>query len=298
MRLGVAPHPLWPRQSADFGDVVETAKAAERLGFHHVFAAGHVLAGDVGLTMDPLVLLAAVAGATKRVELLTSVVVLPLYQSVVLANQTATLDVVAGGRLVLGVGAGWDAEEYAAVGVPFDQRGAITDEHLQVLRSLWSERPASFQGRYTTVRKTSIGVPPISDGGPRVWVGGHSDAALRRALRFAEAWHGSGIDAAAAAETRRRLDALSLDGDRDPGTLKLTSGQFLVPPGLAATQPLPFRPLGGAAPSAAALIDELSALELAGVTVCSLWMPIPAQQLLDGLEWVASEILPHVGDQS
>lgn len=294
MEIGVSPHPLGPRHPGDFGDVLEVARLAEALGFQHVFAAGHVLAGDAGLTMDPMVLLSAVAGATSRVELLTSVVVLPLYNPVVLANQASTLDAISAGRLVLGVGTGWDTAEYAAVGVPFAERGARADEQLEVLRALWADMPADFHGRFTSLRQATIGVPPGTPGGPRVWVGGHSDAALRRALRFADAWHGSIVDVTGATEVGRRLEALGDEVGRDPATLRLTAGQFIAPPGIPQAQPVSGRPLGGTTPTAASVIDELGALGEAGVSACSVWMPVAPEHLPDGMRWLADEVLPHV----
>jgi alkanesulfonate monooxygenase SsuD/methylene tetrahydromethanopterin reductase-like flavin-dependent oxidoreductase (luciferase family) len=108
------------------------------------------------------------------------------------ANQAATLDVVSGGRLILGVGTGWNPDEFEAVGVPVRERGARIDDHLEAAKALWTRRPADFAGPFTTLRAAQLGVPPITPGGPPVWVGGHSDAALRRALRFGDGWYGPG----------------------------------------------------------------------------------------------------------
>lgn len=97
-------------------------------------------------------LLSAVAGVTTRLRLLTSVLVAPYYSALVLANQAATLDVVSGGRLILGVGTGWNPEELDAVGVSARERGARTDDHLEAARALWAQRPADFEGPFTTLR--------------------------------------------------------------------------------------------------------------------------------------------------
>lgn len=161
MRIGVAPHRLWPDQEKELDAVLQTAVRAEELGFDHVFASGHAVAGELGVTPDPLVLLAAIAGATRRIGLVTSVLVLPLYNPVVLAHQTATLDRLSGGRFTLGVGTGWDTEEYAAVGVPFAGRGRRTDEQLTAVRQLWRGEGSP-----------RLGVLPRTEGGPQVWIGG------------------------------------------------------------------------------------------------------------------------------
>ncbi|MFE7169136.1 TIGR03619 family F420-dependent LLM class oxidoreductase [Streptomyces sp. NPDC057616] len=280
LRIGVAPHRLWPARESEIDDVLATARRAEELGFDHVFAGGHAVAGDLGVTPDPLVTLSAVAGATERIGLVTSVLVLPLYNPVVLAHQAATLDRLSGGRFTLGVGTGWDTQEYAAVGVPFAGRGRRADEQLAAVRELWRGEGAA-----------RLGVLPRTEGGPAVWVGGQSDAALRRALRYADAWHGSGVDAAGLEAVRERLDALGEQAGRDPRTLGLTAGLFLVPPGFEPAVRLPGRPLGGADASAESVREELAALADAGLSSCSLWLPVAAGALPDALAWTAEEAL-------
>ncbi|MFG2461739.1 TIGR03619 family F420-dependent LLM class oxidoreductase [Streptomyces sp. NPDC048523] len=288
MRLGVAPHRLWPAHEDELDGVLETARTAEELGFDHLIASSHLLAGAVGVTPDPVVLLSAVAGATTRIGLVTSVLILPLYNPVVVAHQSATLDRLSGGRFTLGVGTGWDAAEFDAAGVPFAGRGRRADEQLDTVRKLWREE--------TEVR---LGVRPRTPGGPPVWVGGHSDAALRRALRYGDAWHGSGIDASGLAEVRGRLAELGQEAGRDPATpLELTAGQILVPPGFeAAVRPPGRRPLGGADPSAERVREELRQLADAGLTACSLWLPVAGEALPDALGWVAEEVLSHVAEE-
>jgi probable F420-dependent oxidoreductase len=282
LRIGVAPHRLWPTREDEVDGVLDTARTAEELGFDHVFVSGHAVAGDLGVTPDPLVTLSAVAGATGRIGLVTSVLVLPLYNPVVLAHQTATLDRLSGGRFTLGVGTGWDTQEYAAVGVPFAGRGRRADEQLAAVRELWRGEG-----------DVRLGVLPRTEGGPAVWVGGQSDAALRRALRFGDAWHGSGVDATGLTAVRERLVGLGEETGRDPRTLGLTAGVFLVPPGFAPAVQVPGRPLGGPDASAESVRDELRALADAGLSSCSLWLPVATEALADGLAWVAEEVLSH-----
>jgi alkanesulfonate monooxygenase SsuD/methylene tetrahydromethanopterin reductase-like flavin-dependent oxidoreductase (luciferase family) len=144
LRLGVSLQPRWPLH--DGSAVLRAAGHAEMLGFDHVAVGNRLLDSGFGLDTDPLVLLSAVAGATTRLRLLTSVLVAPFYPALVLANQAATLDVVSGGRLILGVGTGWNPEEFEAVGVSARERGARTDDHLAAARALWARRPADFDG--------------------------------------------------------------------------------------------------------------------------------------------------------
>jgi len=290
LRLGVSLQPRWPVD--DGAAVLRAARHAEDLGFDHVAVGNRLLDSGFGLDTDPLVLLSAVAGATTRLRLLTSVLVAPYYPAVVLANQAATLDVVSGGRLLLGVGTGWNPDEFAAVGVPARERGARTDDHLGAAKALWARRPADFDGPFTTLRQAQLGVPPVTPGGPPVWVGGHSDAALRRALRFGDAWYGTGADAEEVIDVRRRLS--DLGGAESADRLTLASAAFLTPPGVPAVIAPPGRPLGGTAPSAASVADDLGRLAEAGLTACTLWLPIAAEHVAKAMEWVAAEVAPRL----
>ena len=143
LRLGIS---LQPRRPLDDGaSVLRVARLAEELGFDHVAVGNRLLDSDFGLDTDPLVLLSAVAGATTRLRLLTAVLVTPYYPALVLANQAATLDVVSGGRLILGIGTGWNPAEFDAVGVPTHERGARTDDHLAAAKALWSQSLAAHR---------------------------------------------------------------------------------------------------------------------------------------------------------
>jgi probable F420-dependent oxidoreductase len=291
LRLGVSLQPRWPLDDGE--SVLRAAGRAEELGFDHVAVGNRLLDSGFGLDSDPLVLLSAVAAATSRLRLLTSVLVVPNYPAVVLANQAATLDVISGGRLVLGVGTGWNPDEFEAVGVSARERGARTDDHLAAALALWSRRPADFEGPFTAVRAASLGVPPLTPGGPPVWVGGHSDAALRRALRFGTGWYGTGVDAAEVEDVRRRLHALAPEpaaADR----LTLASAAFLTPPGIPAVLSAPGRPLGGGAANAARVTEDLKRLADAGLTACTLWLPVAAERLETAMEWIAAEVMPHL----
>ena len=275
MLIGFAPHRLWPTVPADLVGVLETARLIENLGFDHVIAGTHLLAGDLGLSPDPMVLLSAVAGATSRVRLASSILIAPLYQPIVVAHQAATLDALSGGRLVLGVGTGWDRTEFEAVGVPFGERGKRTDASLATLRALWSGES-----------EHSLAMAPTTPDGPPIWVGGTSDAALRRALRFGAAWHGAG-DPDAVTAVRTRIGQLAEGTDRDPDTLGLTVVAMLLPPGFELSGKSPGPLLGGGQPSRDSIVDELGRLEEAGVSTCSLWAPVGADALPDVLAWAA-----------
>lgn len=303
LRLGISLQPRWP--IGDGAAVLRAARHAEQLGFDHVAVGNRLLDSGSGLDTDPFVLLSAVAGATTRLKLLTSVVVAPYYPALVLANQAATLDVVSGGRLILGVGTGWNPDEFAAVGVPSGERGARTDDHLAAARALWTTRPTDYDGRFTRLRGAQLGVPPVTAGGPPVWVGGHSDAALRRALRFGDGWFGTGADAKDVVDVRRRLqdlaaadttDTAAADADAASKADRLTiaAAAFLTPPGFPAAVASPGRPLGGEQPTAASIVDGLHELAEAGLAACTLWLPIAAEHLEPAMDWIAAEVMPHL----
>jgi probable F420-dependent oxidoreductase len=287
MRFGVSLEPSQPARA------LAVAREAERLGYDYVLMSSHVLASG-GSALDPLVALSAVAGATSRIGVATSVLVLPYYDPVLLANQAASLDVLSGGRFTLAVGTGWNPDEFDALGVPVAQRGARTDEGLAVLRALWSGKPVDFDGTFTSFRHSRIGVPPVTPGGPPVWVGGHSDAALRRALRSADGWHGAGVDHQAMPELHRRFAALGEELGRDPATLDLTTVSFLSPKGFPTTGPLPGTGLGGESPGKERLVEEFSLLSQAGISAVSLWMPLTAEHTLDALAWLTEEVVSEV----
>jgi probable F420-dependent oxidoreductase len=291
LRLGLSLQPRWPLD--DGAAVLRAANHAEDLGFDHVAVGNRLLDSGFGLDADPLVLLAAVSAATTRLRLLTSVLVAPYYPALVLANQAATLDVVSGGRLILGVGTGWNPEEFEAVGVPARERGARTDDHLAAARALWTRQPTDFDGPFTTLRAARLGVPPVTRGGPPVWVGGHSDAALRRALRIGDGWYGTGVTAGEVIDVGRRLRELA-DGTGDAGRLTLAAAAFLTPPGIAAAMPSPGRPLGGAVPTAASVVDDLGRLAEARLTICTMWLPVAAEHVEKAMEWIAAEVMPQL----
>ena len=177
-------------------DIIRTAAVrAEQLGYESVWVSDHVVVPRANIVnfgqtvFDPLVTLGVVAGATQRIRLGTTVLIVPYRNAVVTAKMISSLDALSGGRVVFGVGAGWVAAESAALGVPFDERGAMTDEYLEAMRELWTSPAPSFAGKYTQFRDIVFEPKPVQRPHPPVWVGGHSRAALRRTVQFGAAWH-------------------------------------------------------------------------------------------------------------
>lgn len=163
------------------------AVRAEEVGYDSIWAGDHISFHNA--LLDVTVALATFAASTDRILLGAGVVLLPLRHPSLVAKEFASLDYLSGGRVVLGVGVGGEgAKDFEAVGVPIRERGARTDEAMLALRHLFGDSPASFSGRYFSFDGVSIDPPPTRPGGPPLWVGGRSDAALRRVGRLGDGW--------------------------------------------------------------------------------------------------------------
>jgi probable F420-dependent oxidoreductase len=179
--------------------------------------------------LDPLAMLGYLARATTRVRLGTSVLVIPYRHPLVLAKTLATIDQLAGGRLILGAGVGWLREEFEALGAPpFAERGAVTDEYLEVMRLAWTSDPVTYQGRYCRIEPVHALPKPAQPGGIPVWIGGHTPAALRRAATIGDGWHPIGLRPPATLTPEeygasvKQLHAWASEAGRDPASITLT----------------------------------------------------------------------------
>ena len=185
--------------------IEETAKAAEALGYTAIWANDSVMvpAGfrfhgrdvDNFQVIEPLITLASLVHLVPRIKLGTHVLVLPQRNAIIVAKQVAALDLLSQSRLIFGVGVGWRAEEFKLLNADFERRGALADESIAVMRTLWREPVASFHGQFYDFADAQFAPKPVS-GGPPIWVGGSSAAAVRRAARIGDAWipWGPGLD--------------------------------------------------------------------------------------------------------
>jgi probable F420-dependent oxidoreductase len=194
------------------------AKAAESAGFARLWCGEHIVLVDRPTSrypytadgriavppnadwLDPLLCLTYAAAATRTIGLATGVLLLGEHNPVLAAKQAATLDVLSGGRLTLGVGIGWSAEEFAALGIPFAHRGRRTAEHVAAMRTLWADDVASFYGEFTRFEAVRVNPKPVLGRRIPVVVGGNSDAALGRVAKFADGWYGFNLAAATVSE--------------------------------------------------------------------------------------------------
>jgi len=171
---------------------LDTARAADDLGFRALWTSDHLLAPSTlpqfSRVFEPLVVLAHLAAVTRRVRLGTSVIVLPMRSPFVVAKQAATLDVLSGGRLILGIGVGSFGDEYVNVHADFHTRGARLDEAIRLFRHLWSGSREPFDGRFYDFQDGVFEPLPIQRERLTLLIGGRSDAALRRAGQVADLW--------------------------------------------------------------------------------------------------------------
>lgn len=233
-RVGVEPTPV------DGPDVTRFARFMEGAGAESVWAVEHVVVpetyesvypyapdGKMGLPPttdlpDPLAWLSYAAAATETLRLGTAMLILPEHHPVVLAKRLATLDRLSEGRLLAGVGIGWLREEYEALGVPWERRGARADEYLGAMQALWSDQPATYTGETVSFRDVHLNPSPLHDAGVPLLIGGHSKAAARRAGRFGAGLFPLGVEMERLAHLRTVMQETAVACGRDPDALSLT----------------------------------------------------------------------------
>lgn len=234
VKIGVSLFGLRPEH------MTPVAERIEVLGFESVWVAEHLVfpteirsrypyspqgvppINPATPLLDPLLVLMHIAARTERIRLGTNVYILPLRHPLAVARMTTTLDVLSKGRLSFGIGLGWLAEEFAAVGVDFASRGARTREYVRAIRALWTESEPSFQGRYAEFAPLKFEPKPVQRPHPPIIFGGESDAALRRAAALGDGWYGVGHTPESAGGQVARLHALLLQAGRGGAPFEVT----------------------------------------------------------------------------
>jgi probable F420-dependent oxidoreductase len=229
MRFGV----VFPQTeiTADRDAVRHYAQAAEEFGYAHLLVYDHVLGADTRTRPDwrgpythetlfhePFVLFGYLAALTQRLELVTGILILPQRQTALVAKQAAEVDVLSGGRLRLGIGIGWNAVEYQALGEDFSNRGRRSEEQIAVLRALFTQRSVTYQGRWHTIEAAGINPLPVQRPIP-IWIGGSADATLRRVATIGDGWFPQMPPDDAARAAIARLRALAEEAGRDPASI-------------------------------------------------------------------------------
>jgi probable F420-dependent oxidoreductase len=181
--------------------LVRVAQAAETAGFdslwageHHVLAESSSRIPATNRILNPVVALTFVAAHTRTIRLGTGVLLLPQHQPLILAKELASLDVLSGGRLIVGIGVGWAEAEYEALGVPYRERGARANEYLAAMRAIWSEEKPAYHGRYISFQGVQAYPHPVQQPTPPIVIGGRAPAVLRRTVEQANGWYGFALD--------------------------------------------------------------------------------------------------------
>jgi probable F420-dependent oxidoreductase len=218
---------------ADIGGLRTYAQAVQDLGYDFLVAADHVVGADPAghpgrervypidnLLHEPFALFAFIAGVAPRLGLLTSVIILPQRQTVLVAKQAAEIDLLTGGRFRLGVGIGWNEVEYEALGMPFRNRARRFEEQIALLRRLWTERLVTFEGRYHTVRAAGLNPLPVQRPIP-IWIGASAEAAVKRATAIADGYLPLRPLAGGWTATIEKVHGWLREAGRDPATFGL-----------------------------------------------------------------------------
>jgi probable F420-dependent oxidoreductase len=261
-------------------------RRGEALGFHSVMIADHVVFPTViaskypytvsgmfpggGDALEQLTLVAFVAGCTRTLRLVTSVMILPYRNPVLTAKMLATIDVLSRGHLTVGVGVGWLQEEFEALDAPdFARRGAASDEYLRIFKTLWTQDSASFSGEFYRFDALRCLPQPLQKPHPPIWIGGHSLPARRRVARYGDGWHPVGANAAVPlrpAELRASLDQLfrltEAEG-RDPSALTISFKAPVYDVSAPTLDGADRRPFSGTAQQ---VVDDVATYEKLGVS--------------------------------
>jgi probable F420-dependent oxidoreductase len=240
MKFGIAFANAGPFAEPELA--VGLARLAEELGFESLWTVEHVVVptgyaspypysadgkmpgGEQVAITDPLIWLAFVAAATTRIRLGPGILILPQRNPLVLAKEVATLDRLSGGRVDLGIGVGWLREEFDALGVPFERRGARTDEYVEVMRRLWREPSSAFSGEFTDFAALNSYPKPARSAGVPIHIGGHSDAAARRAGRTGDGFFPGRDEGHGLADLLATMRRSASDAGRDAAAIEVTAG--------------------------------------------------------------------------
>ena len=288
MEFGVSLPGRGPLATPD--SILQLATRADALGFDSVFVTDHVVlpasmarsvypysstgqlpGGAAQDYLEPLAVLGWLAHVTKRIRIGTSVLVVPYRNPVVTAKTLATIDRLSNGRVILGAGVGWLREEFEALAAPpFEARGAVTDEYLRLMRATWTTDPVRFEGAHYTVRDVHALPKPVQPNGIPIWIGGHTDAAVKRAATLGDAWHPialrpPGLLLPSEYATRvKQLQAWAQRAGRDPKTIALTLRVPMEVRAKTAKAPAGDRPMFQGTP--AEIGDDLRAYATLGVS--------------------------------
>jgi alkanesulfonate monooxygenase len=316
---------LGPRLTASLADMGRYLRRAEDLGFESAVTIDHLLLTPPAYActwLEPMTMLAALAGVTRTIRLGTMVLVLPLRNPVYFAKEWATLDLLSGGRSILGLGVGWHEDEFALMGVPYRERGPRTSEAIEVLKALWAGDGVTYEGKYYRFRNLTIDPKPVQLPHPPIWIGGGTQPSekvygqtvpdispvLKRIAKYADTWvpHSSATPEMVKGDWAK-VQAFAREAGRDPARIGRVYSNFVwvLKPGEPPESAAPhfkvysgmdldywktYYLLGTAEEVAARISARIAALD-GGVDQIVL---NPLDWGLEQLELIAGEVLPRV----
>jgi probable F420-dependent oxidoreductase len=302
MRFGLSlPH---FRQVASPEAIRRVAQRAEHLGYDGIWVSDHIVIPYSAIDRfgsmfyEPLTVLAFAAACTSKVRLGTTVLILPYRNPLVTAKVLATLDVLSGGRVTAGMAVGWTEDEFKALGVPFQERGALSDEYIAAFKALWTQDKPAFRGQYVRFENIAFEPKPVQKPHIPIWIGGNSRRAIRRAVALGDCWHPTHPRVEDVKAGLAYLREVCAQRGRDPNTLMV-----------AVRQPLKFydgaeasvrrRPLLG---STQKIIDDIGQYRDAGVQYMMLdtfysgpeLEHIPVEGMFETIERFAADVIPKI----
>ena len=309
MRFGLTVHGHGPR--ADKENMLRLARLGEELKYDSIWLGDHVFFPYTSESLYPysnagkfvvqptenvfetFVTLAYLAALVQTPRIGIGVLIIPYRNPVVTAQMMASLDVLSGGRLILGAGVGWLKEEFDTLGASWEDRGSVTDEYLQIYKELWTKDEPNFQGKHYQLSNIGFYPKPLQKPHPPIWIGGYSVAAMRRAVHYGDGWHPSNIFPELLAKKIPTLRRLSEEAGRDPDTIEITAKANVVefggPGRYVNNRPAP---LSG---SPQQMLDALHQYEASGVTEVVVGVKeAPIEEMVRTAERFADEIIPKV----
>ncbi|TFG77069.1 MAG: LLM class F420-dependent oxidoreductase [Thermodesulfobacteriales bacterium] len=209
------------RLSLEAKDNIEIAKAAENYGIDSIWVSDHVVMPEKHLGSfsevfyDPFMLLSYIAAETSTIELGTSVIILPYRNPVVVAKMIATLDVLSEGRVIFGVGPGWMREEYDALSIPYEKRGARTNEYIRAIKELWVNDDPKYKGKFCSFSDIKFYPKPLQKPHPPVFIAGASDYAIKRAVELGDGWQPTWVSPEDVKEGISKLETVAAEKGKD-----------------------------------------------------------------------------------
>lgn len=295
-------------------DLVCFAQQAEALGFYCLTVADHVIVPKnisvpypytvdgkypgTGYHLETLMTMGFLAGTTKRIRLITSVMILPYRNPIVTAKMLASLDVLSGGRVIVGAGVGWMKEEFETIRTePFEERGKVTDEYIAAFRELWTSDNPSFSGKYCSFSNILFLPKPVQKPTIPIWIGGHSKQAIRRAARLGDGWHPIGgvptipLEPEDIARDMSMLREYAAKAGRDPKNIRVALKGSLFDREKQITPGKRRRFIGNAEEVASDIRDYRAV----GVDTMIFDVRQPSiAETLERMEWMAKEVFPQI----